>query len=89
MSTRTTLITTAVGGLLVAAQLGSRAQQPTPMPTFAAERCFGVARAGKNDCAANGHACQGQAKRDHNPREWLFLPAGTCERIVGGSLTAK
>jgi uncharacterized membrane protein len=89
MNTRTTLITTAVGGLLAAVQVGLHAQQPAPAPKFEAERCFGVARAGKNDCAANGHACQGQAKRDHNPREWLFLPAGTCERIVGASLTAK
>ena len=89
MSTRTTSIATAVGGLLAAAHLGLHAQPPAPNPTFAAERCFGVARAGKNDCAANGHACQGQAKRDHNPREWLFLPSGTCERIVGGSLSAK
>jgi len=89
MTTRTMLIATAVGGLLGAAQLSLVAQDAAPAPTFAAERCFGVARAGKNDCAANGHACQGQAKRDHGPREWLFLPAGTCERIVGGSLTAK
>jgi uncharacterized membrane protein len=89
MNTRTALITTAVGGLLAAVQVGLHAQPPAAAPKFEAERCFGVARAGKNDCAANGHACQGQAKRDHNPREWLFLPAGTCERIVGASLTAK
>lgn len=89
MNTRTALLTTAVGGLLAAAQVGLYAQQPAAAPKFEAERCFGVARAGKNDCAANGHACQGQAKRDHNAREWLFLPAGTCERIVGASLVAK
>jgi uncharacterized membrane protein len=89
MHTRTRLIATAVGGLLALAQAGLNAQQPAPAPKFEAERCFGVARAGKNDCAANGHACQGQAKRDHNPREWLFLPAGTCERVVGASLAAK
>jgi uncharacterized membrane protein len=89
MEKRTTLLMAAVGGLMAVSQLALQAQPPAPSPGFAAERCFGVARAGKNDCAANGHACQGQAKRDHNPREWLFLPAGTCERIVGGSLTAK
>jgi len=89
MNARTALITTTVGSLLALAQTGSQAQQPAASPGFDAERCFGVARAGKNDCAANGHACQGQAKRDHSPREWLFLPAGTCERIVGGSPTAK
>jgi uncharacterized membrane protein len=83
------LTVTAVGALLAFAQAGLRAQEPVPAPKFDAERCFGVARAGKNDCAANGHACQGQAKRDRGPREWLFLPAGTCERIVGATLAAK
>ena len=89
MSTRKILITTAVGALLTLAQASLRAQQPAASPQYDAERCFGVARAGKNDCAANGHACQGQAKRDQNPREWLFVPTGTCERIVGGSLVSK
>jgi uncharacterized membrane protein len=89
MNARAKWITASVGGMLTAVQLGLHAQQPAAQPAFTAERCFGVARAGKNDCAANGHACQGQAKRDHNPREWLFLPAGTCERIVGGSLADR
>lgn len=51
------------------------------------EKCYGVAKAGKNDCASNGHACAGQAKQDKNASEWLTLPKGTCERLVGGSLT--
>jgi uncharacterized membrane protein len=88
MRTKTALISSAIGGLLVAAQVALHAQ-PAPTPDFAAEKCFGVAKAGKNDCAANGHACQAQAKRDADPREWVYLPTGTCDRIVGGSLTAK
>ena len=61
--------------------------------TFAAdkpdmEKCYGVTKAGKNDCASNGHACAGQSKADKNAKEWLSLPKGTCERIAGGSLTA-
>lgn len=51
------------------------------------EKCYGVVKAGKNDCAANGHACAGQAKADRNAGEWLSVPKGTCERLVGGSLT--
>ncbi|WP_137937526.1 DUF2282 domain-containing protein [Chitinivorax sp. B] len=51
------------------------------------EKCFGVATAGKNDCAAaNGsHSCAGQAKADKDPNEWKYVAKGTCEKM-GGSL---
>jgi uncharacterized membrane protein len=88
MHTKKALIGSAVGGLVALAQLALQAQ-PAPTPSFAAEKCYGIAKAGKNDCAANGHACQGQAKADSNAREWIYVPAGTCDRIVGGSLAAK
>ena len=48
------------------------------------EKCFGIDKAGKNDCAANGHACAGQAKSDGNAKEFVTVPAGTCGRIVNG-----
>ena len=48
------------------------------------EKCFGIVKAGKNDCAANGHACAGQAKMDGNAKEFVTVPAGTCSRIVNG-----
>jgi uncharacterized membrane protein len=51
---------------------------------FARERCYGVARAGQNDCGTSTHACAGRAGRDADPDEWISLPAGTCARIVGG-----
>jgi uncharacterized membrane protein len=53
------------------------------------EKCFGVAKAGKNDCAGPAHACAGQAKVDGGGKEFIELPKGTCERLAGGSLTAK
>ena len=53
------------------------------------DKCYGVAQAGKNDCASNGHSCAGQSKKEANGKEWVKLPAGTCERIVGGSTTPK
>jgi uncharacterized membrane protein len=46
-----------------------------------------VAKAGKNDCAGAAHACAGQSSKDQSPKEFIELPKGTCERIVGGSLT--
>jgi uncharacterized membrane protein len=82
------LITSAIAGLFGIQQLAAFAQ-PAQAPDYKNEKCYGVAKAGKNDCAANGHSCQAQAKQEGNGSEWIYVPAGTCERLVGGSLTAK
>ena len=50
------------------------------------EKCYGVAKAGKNDCGTKSHGCAGYAKTDNDPAEWLLLPKGVCGKI-GGSLT--
>lgn len=52
------------------------------------EKCYGIAKAGKNDCAdANGvHSCAGQAKSDNAPSEWKYVAKGTCEK-EGGKTT--
>jgi uncharacterized membrane protein len=47
------------------------------------EQCAGVIKAGKNDCATSANACHGHVTTDSNPEAWIYLPAGTCERIVG------
>lgn len=66
------------------------AQKPAEMPSFKAEKCYGVAKAGKNDCASAGNnSCGGSSKRDADKKAWLFVPEGYCERIVGGSKTAQ
>lgn len=53
------------------------------------EKCYGVAKAGQNDCAsANGsHSCAGQAKMDKDANEWKYVAKGTCEK-AGGTLKA-
>jgi uncharacterized membrane protein len=53
------------------------------------EKCQGVSKAGMNDCGANGHACAGQAKKDGDPMEWVYVPEGTCEKLVGGTVKGK
>ena len=53
------------------------------------EKCYGIAKAGSNDCGANGHSCAGHAAVDGDANEWVFVPKGLCEKIVGGSLTPK
>ena len=53
------------------------------------EKCYGVAKAGQNDCAtANGsHSCAGQAKADNDANDWKYVAKGSCEKM-GGSTTA-
>jgi uncharacterized membrane protein len=54
-------------------------------PAAAKEKCAGIAKSGMNDCAANGHSCAGQAKVNGDAKEWVYVPAGTCAKIVGGT----
>jgi uncharacterized membrane protein len=64
--------------------------QPAAEPAFSAEKCYGIAKAGKNDCASTGNnSCAGTSRLDADPRAWVFVPEGYCERIVAGSLAPK
>jgi uncharacterized membrane protein len=47
------------------------------------EKCYGVAKAGMNDCAAKGHACAGKSTVDNDPDSFIFLPAGICDKLGG------
>ncbi|MEY3253743.1 MAG: hypothetical protein RL227_2716, partial [Pseudomonadota bacterium] len=55
----------------------------------AKEKCYGIAKAGQNDCAnlAGTHSCAGQSKVDNDPGEWKYVAAGTCKSLKG--LTAQ
>ncbi|MBI3346057.1 MAG: DUF2282 domain-containing protein [Burkholderiales bacterium] len=51
----------------------------------AKEKCYGIAKAGQNDCATtNGsHSCAGQSKADKDANEWKYVAKGTCEKEGG------
>lgn len=49
------------------------------------EKCYGIVKAGQNDCGANNHACAAQAQTDGDPNEWVFMPKGLCDKLVGAS----
>jgi uncharacterized membrane protein len=53
------------------------------------EKCYGISKAGKNDCQTATHSCAGTSITDAAGDSWIYVPAGTCEKIVGGSLTPK
>jgi uncharacterized membrane protein len=86
MTTKTAILAAAIGGLVAFAGPAFSADDAKKP---ASEKCYGVAKAAKNDCATPTHSCQGEAKKDGDTKEWINVPKGTCERIVNGSLTAK
>jgi uncharacterized membrane protein len=51
------------------------------------EKCYGVAKAGQNDCAnlAGTHSCAGQAKAEMGADEWKYVAKGTCAKLGGKS----
>ena len=49
------------------------------------EKCYGVVKAAKNDCQTSTSACAGTSKTDGQKDAWLYLPQGTCEKLVNGS----
>ncbi|KUY80980.1 signal peptidase [Burkholderia cepacia] len=59
-------------------------------PAFAAdqEKCYGIAKAGQNDCKGNNHSCAGQSTKDMDKGEFKAVPTGTCTKL-GGSLMAS
>ncbi|MEN8213442.1 MAG: DUF2282 domain-containing protein [Pseudomonadota bacterium] len=52
------------------------------------EKCMGIVKAGMNDCGTSKHACAGQATADGDAEEWVYVPEGACEKIVGGKVKA-
>jgi len=52
------------------------------------EKCYGVSKAGKNDCQTAASSCAGTSKKDSQSDAWVSVPKGTCEKLVGGKLSA-
>jgi uncharacterized membrane protein len=83
------MIASAVATALSLSLSATALSSPAPKPKFEAEKCYGVAKAGKNDCQTANSSCAGTSKRDGQGDAWIYVPAGTCDRIVGGSLQAR
>jgi uncharacterized membrane protein len=81
------LATLAAGGLMVATT--SQAKPSWAKKGVQMEKCAGIAKKGKNDCGANGHGCSGQAAKDNDPNEWIYMPKGLCEKVAGGKVVKK
>ena len=89
MNARHNTLSAAVGSLLVLGLAsGNAVANDTNSLEKTTEKCFGIAKAGKNDCAGNksAHACASHASKNGDPLDWVVLPKGTCEKISGGTL---
>ena len=83
MNKRHTLLATALATVCIAGLGTAHAADAEK------EKCFGIAKAGQNDCASvtGAHSCAGQAKKDKDPIEWKYVAKGTCEK-AGGKMAA-
>jgi uncharacterized membrane protein len=50
------------------------------------EKCYGINAVAKNDCGEGSHSCAGQATQPRDPKSFVLLPAGACNKIAGGKL---
>ena len=76
------LIASAIASL-AAATLATSAVAHDPDSAASQEKCYGIAKAGQNDCGTARHSCAGKAARDNAPDEWKYVPKGTCEKAGG------
>jgi uncharacterized membrane protein len=84
MNKRTIATSTLATALALALGPAQAAEAKAPQ-----EKCFGIAKAGQNDCASSAgtHSCAGQAKADNDANDWRYVAKGTCAKL-GGSPTA-
>ena len=74
------IASTALASVLAMGLIGQAAAEEK-----AKEKCFGVVKAGQNDCAnlSGSHSCAGQSKVDKGSDEWKYVAKGTCKDMGG------
>ncbi len=83
-----TILSTAILGAAAAGAMGV-AGQAIAADASDMQKCYGVVKAGQNDCQTSSSSCAGTARSDNQADAWIYLPKGTCEKIVGAGLAPK
>jgi uncharacterized membrane protein len=84
------LIASALAAAVAAPSIATAQAGPAPTPSFQAEKCYGIAKAGQTDCASTGNnSCAGTSRVNADPKAWVYVPAGYCDRIVNASKAPK
>lgn len=81
MKTTAIIASALVAAIAVAGSAGAQSAKT--------EKCYGIVKAGQNDCQTATSSCAGTSKKDAQADAWISVPAGACAKIVGGSLTVK
>ncbi|MFM7505555.1 MAG: DUF2282 domain-containing protein [Rubrivivax sp.] len=79
------VLTAALASALTLGLLAPASAHDAPDATKGQEKCYGIAKAGQNDCAnlSGTHSCAGMATLDNDPTEWRYAPRGSCKRLKG------
>jgi len=87
MKTNKSIVNSALVGLLAIGLMGAAQQSVAGKKNK--EKCYGIVKAGQNDCQTSTSSCAGTSEVDNKPTAFLVVPKGTCEKIAGGSLKSK
>jgi uncharacterized membrane protein len=90
MNKRKALIAAALAGVCVLTVAVADANAMETDKKTPQEKCYGVAKAGQNDCSSKdgSHSCAGQATVDNDKNEWKHVAKGTCVK-AGGKVETK
>jgi uncharacterized membrane protein len=84
------LVGSAMAALAALAASSTIAQSgPAEKPNYTFEKCYGVVKAGLNDCQTTSHSCAGTSTADNQGDSWVYVPQGTCAKLTGGSAQPK
>ena len=79
------LVASALASVFAMGLVGQAAAQDMSKDKGGKEKCFGIAKAGANDCAnlSGTHSCAGQSKAEMGADEWKYVAKSTCKDMKG------
>jgi len=83
----TSPLTKSLGLLIAAGIVSAAASSAQAADEEKYEHCYGVAKAGQNDCQTSTHVCAGKSATDRDQHAFISVPAGTCAKLAGGTTT--
>ena len=87
LALKSALLTLVASSALSVGASAAAGDKPMAMAADAAEKCYGINAAHKNDCKSGSHSCAGQTAKARDPNSFVEVPAGLCQKIAGGAMT--